>query len=244
MEELFEAIDLGGSGKGGHEGRIWMLDPIDGTAKFLRGEQYAVSLALVKDGREVVGVIGCPNLSLKTGRVEETSVDAEGMGFMLSAVRGEGAVIRPMGKGGLRPAQRIERSVDGPKDIKDLHFVDYTTSETYATEKVRRVAATLGAVFPWTEIWSSHMRYVSLIVGDGDVQVRIPVKKNSAFYVWDHAGTQLIYTEIGGKITDLEGNDIEFGMGRQLSSNWGLVAAKEGVHARILQVVKDVLQEA
>ncbi len=38
VEDMLEAIDLGGRGMSGPEGRIWMLDPIDGTAKFLCGE--------------------------------------------------------------------------------------------------------------------------------------------------------------------------------------------------------------
>ena len=37
--------------------------PIDGTKGFLRKEQYAVSLALIVNGKIVVGVLGCPNLS-------------------------------------------------------------------------------------------------------------------------------------------------------------------------------------
>ncbi len=39
------------------------LDPIDGTKGFLRREQYAVALALVRDGHVELGVLGCPELS-------------------------------------------------------------------------------------------------------------------------------------------------------------------------------------
>jgi len=243
IEEMFDAIDLGGQGIGGRKGRVWMLDPVDGTATFLRGEQYAVSLALVKDGKEMVGVLGCPNLSLKAGRVREKNVDEKGLGLMLSAVRGQGAIIRPIGTGGLQPAQKIERSLDGPVDLKDLHFVDYTRSKLWGHEKVRLIAERLGAAYPGTEVWSSHMRYVALIVGGGDIQVRIPLKKDTTSYVWDHAGAQLIFTEAGGKITDLYGKEMDFGAGRKLGNNWGLIAAKEGVHARILNLVTEMLKE-
>ncbi len=65
VEDMLDAIDAGGgTGKRGPKGRIWILDPLDGTAAFLRGEQYSVSLALVVDGREEIGVTGCPNLPL------------------------------------------------------------------------------------------------------------------------------------------------------------------------------------
>ncbi|RFU34427.1 hypothetical protein B7463_g1953, partial [Scytalidium lignicola] len=246
VQELFEVIDLGGHGVGGPRGRVWMLDPIDGTATFVRGEQYAVSLALVVDGVEMVGVLGCPNLSLATGKVEEKSVDSDGMGFMLSAVRDGGAMIRPMGRGDLQPGRKIERVSGGPKDLKDLHFVNSSLmngAHPHPQGKIRRVAEKLGAAYPNTEVWSSHIRYTALIVGGADVQIRMPLNKNNIPCVWDHAGAQLIFTEVGGKITDLEGKRIDFGAGRKLSNNWGLVAAREGIHARILEVVAEVLRE-
>ena len=42
--------------------RFWTLDPIDGTKGFLRGEQYAVALALIVGGEVVVAALACPNL--------------------------------------------------------------------------------------------------------------------------------------------------------------------------------------
>lgn len=53
--ELCAAIDLGARGHGKHElgrwgkgGRTFVLDPIDGTKGFLRGEQFCVALVSVK----------------------------------------------------------------------------------------------------------------------------------------------------------------------------------------------------
>lgn len=42
-------------------GRVWVVDPIDGTANYARGiDRYCVSIACVEDGRPVVGVIYDP----------------------------------------------------------------------------------------------------------------------------------------------------------------------------------------
>ena len=57
-----EAIDRGGWTPDGSKPVYWTLDPIDGTKGFLRGEQYAVALGLIADGKVVLGVLGCPNL--------------------------------------------------------------------------------------------------------------------------------------------------------------------------------------
>ncbi len=47
-----------GSGSAHHGGPQWVVDPLDGTANYLRGyPQYAVSIALVEDGEPVLGVV-------------------------------------------------------------------------------------------------------------------------------------------------------------------------------------------
>ena len=60
-EQILAAIDRCDHG-GGASGRYWVLDPVDGTKGFLRGEQYAIALALIEKGKVVLGVLGCPNL--------------------------------------------------------------------------------------------------------------------------------------------------------------------------------------
>ncbi|XP_018457432.2 putative PAP-specific phosphatase, mitochondrial isoform X2 [Raphanus sativus] len=64
--DVLEAIDRGG--KDAHTfcnkpATYWVLDPIDGTKGFLRGDVglYVVGLALVVDNEIVLGVMGCPN---------------------------------------------------------------------------------------------------------------------------------------------------------------------------------------
>ena len=63
---------------------MWTLDPIDGTKGFLRGEQYAVCLALLVDSSVEVGVIGCPNLPLDPQKPDDQR------GCLCIAVRGQG----------------------------------------------------------------------------------------------------------------------------------------------------------
>ena len=46
--------------KAGHDG-LWCIDPIDGTSNFVRGLPYfAVSVALVREGKSVLGVVYDP----------------------------------------------------------------------------------------------------------------------------------------------------------------------------------------
>jgi len=84
-EEICRWIDRGGANSFGP--RFWTLDPIDGTKGFLRGEQYAVSLALIVNGQIEVAILGCPNLPLEPGG---TAV----AGTIFSTVRGQGASVQ------------------------------------------------------------------------------------------------------------------------------------------------------
>ena len=48
----------------------FILDPIDGTKGFIRGEehQYAIGLALIEGGHPTLGVVACPNLRFPSVR--------------------------------------------------------------------------------------------------------------------------------------------------------------------------------
>ncbi|KAF4123895.1 3'(2'), 5'-bisphosphate nucleotidase [Geosmithia morbida] len=244
VEDTLSLIDMGGRGEGGPQGRFWVMDPVDGTKTFLRRQQYAVSLALIEDGREVVGVLCCPNLRVgDDGRVREDAVDEHGLGVMLSAVRGRGVSVRdlstiepPKAEGadadavvvyGLPAPEPLARLV-ATEDVSRLHVVDSPLSTAIRHDVVHRLAAQVGAPYPGTDVWSSHMRYAALILGGADCQVRVPAERRNAdgspapppnVCIWDHAGAQLIFSEAGGVIRDLDGLPINFGAGRYLSSN-------------------------
>ncbi len=61
---ILEAIDFGVR-QTDFTQRFWTVNPIDGTKGFLRGEQYAIALALVENGKVMLGVLGYPNYSME-----------------------------------------------------------------------------------------------------------------------------------------------------------------------------------
>ncbi|KAG8419761.1 hypothetical protein J3458_004602 [Metarhizium acridum] len=237
VDEMLALIDMGGRGTGGAQGRFWAMDPVDGTATFLTGEQYAVSLALLEDGREVLAAVVYPNVKLEGGRIREGSVDGVGLGVMLSAARGRGARVTWLASfDGPYETERLPRLA--ASDRGNLHVVDCDKNRASHRRVMRRVCEELGAAFPGTDVWSSHVRYAALVIGGGDFLVRIPSGRDARSCVWDHAGAQLIYREVGGRITDLDGREVDFSRGRYLSGNRGLVMARENVHDEILRVAR------
>ncbi|KAL6696202.1 hypothetical protein J3F84DRAFT_373367 [Trichoderma pleuroticola] len=247
--EMLDLLDRAGRGTPGPKGRFWIMDPVDGTATFLKGQQYAISLALVDDGKEVLSVVCYPNLSLDDGVVAETGVDTFGCGVMLSTIRGEGTEYRKLStEYYLGPSRKLDR-FPAPTSLADLRLVDCLASKSSRLDIAEGLAKQLGALsFPGIDLWSSHVRYGALMLGEGEegkhIMIRVPVGARgdpSRAYVWDHAGSQLLYTEMGGKVTDLEGKDIDFGAGRTLAANWGLVAAPESVHGEVLRLVRELI---
>ena len=63
---------------------------------FLRGDQYATALALLDEGKVVLGVLACPNLPLASigGQVQHSSHNQ--VGCLFSAKIGEGTYMQPL----------------------------------------------------------------------------------------------------------------------------------------------------
>lgn len=239
VHEMLDCIDLGGHGRGGDNGRFWVMDPVDGTAAFLKGQQYAVSLALIEDGKEVVGVLGCPNISAEMTRVSEKDIDTNGVGIMLSATRGQGSTSRTMTRQGLEGAMAL--NILEPFSSSKLHLIDCLVDKACRHDIIAQLADDFKAISPNTDILSLHIRYAALVVGGCDVHFCVPASPKVKMHIWDHAGSQLIFTELGGKVTDLDGKDIDFGAGRGLNRNRGLIAARGKVHKPLLTAMRRIL---
>ncbi|USP76590.1 3'(2'),5'-bisphosphate nucleotidase [Curvularia clavata] len=250
-EHMFDLIDRGGKGQVTGSGRVWVMDPVDGTATFMQGQQYAVCLCLLVDGVQQVGVIACPNLAfpvqgtLGETRIHEDHVDREGYGVVLSAIKGQGTYIRPMEAKGLgAPARHVQLTALPAKQSSELNFVEATIGKTSLSQTEHHAVATaLGAQWPGTVLWSQQMKYVALTLGATDVMVRIPKTLDRFTYVWDHAGGHLLFQEAGGMIRDFRGGEIDFSAGRKIKGerNWGMIACTPTYFDSVSCAVMDVL---
>jgi 3'(2'), 5'-bisphosphate nucleotidase len=249
-EDMFDRIDLGGKAEITGQGRVWVMDPVDGTATFMQGQQYAVALCLLVDGVQQVGVVGCPNLAfdvegpLGVTRIHEDQVDQTGYGVVLSAVKGQGTFVRSMQENNLGQPRRIDLTSLPAKQLADLNFVETTIGKTSLSQAEHKlVAESLGATWPGTVVWSQQMKYVALALGATDIMVRIPKTKERYTYIWDHAGGHILFQEAGGVIKDFDGQDVDFAQGRQIKgdANYGMLGAMPGVFDHVDRAVKQIL---
>jgi 3'(2'), 5'-bisphosphate nucleotidase len=239
---MLDAIDAGNSA-GGNKGRIWALDPIDGTKGFLRGGQYAVCLALMVDGDVKVGVLGCPNLpldnsALLTAESGVDQTDTEGKGVLFAAVEGHGATSSPLGTAGLEKSQPIH--MRPAIDLTQATFCESVEAGHSSHGDQHEIATKLGITKASVRM-DSQAKYGSIARGAGDIYLRLPVRADYQEKIWDHAAGDLIVREAGGQVTDTLGRRLDFSKGRTLAENKGVVAAPKAVHGKVLEAVKEVL---
>ncbi|KAL1880581.1 hypothetical protein VTK73DRAFT_5386 [Phialemonium thermophilum] len=244
-EAMLDLIDAGGSPGGRGPGRrVWAIDPIDGTKGFLRGGQYAVCLALLVDGEVEVGVLGCPNLPVDDSApldadIGANATDEEGSrGVIFAAVRGQGAFSRPLGRAGLLPARPI--SMRPVTDMTAACFCESVEAGHSNQGEAAQIAAWLGITRPSVRM-DSQAKYGSIARGAGDIYLRLPTSKTYQEKIWDHAAGDLIVREAGGQVTDTLGKRLDFGHGRTLAENRGVIAAPAAVHGQVLKAVQEVL---
>ncbi|KAJ3130769.1 hypothetical protein HK100_007516, partial [Physocladia obscura] len=217
IEDIYKHIDSGNYA-GGAQGKFWTLDPIDGTKGFLRGEQYAVCLALVVDGKVELGVIGCPNLP-----VDLDNPDSE-RGSLFIATRGQGAF-----------------QTAKVKTASETIFCESVESGHSSQPEAAEIAQHLIIAAGTSKRMDSQCKYGVVARGDAGIYLRIPVSDTYEEKIWDHAAGTLIVEEAGGVVTDVEGKPLDFSVGRTLKNNKGVVAATARIHKEVLEAVKKVL---
>lgn len=218
-------------GAGQPNDRFWTVDPIDGTKGFLRGDQYAIALALIVDGQLQVGVLGCPNLS------DGCCPDVDGPGSILVARRGECAWITTLKgdpnyqrlhiSGQSNPTQaRLLRSFEAGHT--NVGQIDLLADEMKIEADPVRM--------------DSQAKYAVLAAGEAEVYLRLlsSSRPNYREKIWDQAAGALITMEAGGRVTDLDGKPLDFTAGRTLAHNRGVCATNGHLHTATLEALQAI----
>ncbi len=220
-------------GNAAPRGRFWTLDPIDGTKGFLRGDQYAVGMALVDEGEVVLAAMACPNLN------EAHRPEPGGAGTLVVAARGQGAWWQPLETGGeLRPLRVSDR-----EDVAQIRILrSFETGHTNVG-RIERMAAAVGVTAEAVRM-DSQAKYAVLASGHAELLLRLLTAKQPDYRerIWDQAAGALITEEAGGRITDLDGRRLDFSTGRMLVNNRGVCATNGRVHDEVLDTLRAVCE--
>lgn len=226
--KVCEWIDLGNAAIAK---RFWTMDPIDGTKGFVRGDQFAVALALIENGEVKVGALGCPNLTAAS------ELDPKGPGTLIIAVRGEGTWHQPLKDKNAAWKQLHTSNCTQPEQAVLLR--SYEKSHLNLSH-MEPLMTDLGVKKGPIQM-DSLAKYAVLASGTADLMLRFPTDKHSHEYIWDQAAGQIAIEEAGGRVTDLDGKALDYTQGRRLTANRGVVLSNKHLHATVLEAVKKVL---
>ena len=216
--------------------RYWAVDPIDGTKGFIRGDQYAVCIALV-DGvshETILAALACPNLMC---------------GIVLIAIRGFGVF-----KAALGAEFSLLQKVARPQLCESLEAAQFAGAFESAHTKTTELADLMKACNNSVPLlrMDSQCKYALLALGSAQVYYRRHASQNAAVLdtaeyieaIWDNAPGVLFVEEAGGQVTDFAGNRLAFPPAKHFKVVGGIVASTltPELHAKLVQVIRDTLQ--
>jgi len=225
-DDVCRWIDRGGAKT--YSRRFWTLDPIDGTKGFLRGDQYAIALALIIDGHLALAVLGCPNL----GPVLDGDC---GAGTLLAAIKGEGTWQMPL----VGDGEPVRVHVSDEADATRIRFCESFEAAHSAHGDSTRLAARL-AIGAEPARLDSQAKYAVVARGEAEAYLRLPRDNRYREKIWDHGAGVLCATEAGGRVTDVFGAELNFTCGYRLEDNLGVVVSHGPLHATLLQAMAEL----
>jgi 3'(2'), 5'-bisphosphate nucleotidase len=160
--------------------RVWMVDPIDGTRDFIRGDSgYAVMIGLAIHGRPQVGVVAQPSTGITwAGAVGEAAWREDATGARLP----------------LHPSQRKE-----PPGIR------LVASKSHRTHDIDLFRKALGID---DEINVGGVGLKVAMVADGSRDLY--VYPGGRTKIWDSCAPEAIIVAAGGRITDTYGKPLVY----------------------------------
>lgn len=169
-------------GSTGGGARQWILDPVDGTKNFIRRVPvWATLIALLDEGRPVVGVVSAPALKRRW-----------------FAARGDGAWTGT----GVADGVRLQVSPCGRLDQASLSYSSLTGWEARGLlEPFLNLTRAMWRTRAFGDFWSYMM------VAEGAVEVATEPELS----LWDMAALVPIVEEAGGRMTSLDGTPAPFG---------------------------------
>ena len=226
-DNLFQGIDLGGGEP--VEDIFWTLDPIDGTKGFLRGEQFAIALALMVKGEVRLGILGCPNLELPGAGCPD--------GCLFFAARDGGAHTLD-----IKSKKTRQIGVSTITDPEKMRFVESYVSAHSNLDMQLQIARILKMERDPVQM-DSQAKYGVMAAGNAEIYLRIPNPKTPDYKekIWDHAAGSLIVEEAGGVVTDILGNKLDFSAGKTLANNRGVFASVPSIHDHVVGIIRELM---
>jgi 3'(2'), 5'-bisphosphate nucleotidase len=192
--------------------RVWITDPIDGTWGFLK-----------KDGDFAVQI----GLAIDGDPVVGV-VYLPAHGRLYYGSKGNGSFFID----GSGEPVRLETSSN-----TNFSRMNLAVSRNHRSPKISRIIREFGLK---REIQRGSVGLKVGLVAEGICDLYIHLSPRTKF--WDTCGPQIILEEAGGRLTDLFGDRIRYGIS-DVQNHGGIVAANGAAHAEIIKKLRPILNE-
>ena len=181
---------------------FWLLDPLDGTRAFVRGEEdFTVNIALIHKSEPVLGVVYAPEKEeLYAGFINE---DGSGQAFRNFGGRDKQKPLRT------RKVPNKGLTVMSSGFYGDVRKQEDMLGQLKVSSVIRR---------------SSSVKICVIANGKADLYPRF-----GPTCEWDTAAGHAILRAAGGDIRDMQGNSLKYGVGMEDMINPEFIAASEDV---------------
>ena len=160
--------------------RVWMVDPIDGTRDFVRGESgFVVMIGLAVDGRPAVGAVGHP-------LTERVYVGAVGAGAWREEASGERTPLHTS-------------TLAQPPDIRLVASKSHRSQRIDAVKRALQITdeMNIGSIGLKIGLVTEALRDLYVYTG-------------GRTKIWDTCGPEAILMAAGGRMTDVDGKPLVY----------------------------------
>jgi 3'(2'), 5'-bisphosphate nucleotidase len=187
-----------------YTGRVWMIDPLDGTRGFTEGrDNFSINIGLVENGVPISGFVSIP----AQGKI----IYAEKMKGSFEKRGDQFHIIHTSDVKEIKNACLIKRETRG-----DIRLIEEKISILQFFKKI-----TGGSVGD---------KLLKIASGIADTHINT----NNRICKWDTAAGQIILEKAGGVISDLDGKPIDYKADGVLLGRSYVASANANLHAKVI----------
>ncbi|EPP37011.1 hypothetical protein BOKEGFJH_00602 [Chlamydia avium] len=162
----------------------WLVDPIDGTAGFIKNRFFAIALSLIHNNQPILAVMACPSPDLHTFKIYSAAKNY-GASLFGSAIQGR-------------------RCLEAGKTMTGKFCEASLAARNQQHHSTRLLSLSLPGQ-PQAYRVDSQYKYAMVAEGIVDFFIRYPFAISHT-RAWDHIPGAFLVEEAGGVVTDIFGH--------------------------------------
>ena len=194
----------------------WVLDPLDGTKDFIQGTgNYAMHLALNYKKKPYLGVVLIPE--------KDELWIADGKKVWCEK----------------RNGKKIHHNLNNNKSLQEMILV---TSKNHRNETLEKLIKEIQFNKVIT-MGSIGCKIASIVRGDSDLYICLSLPGRSSPKDWDFASPEIILKTAGGAITNIDGEELEYGKFNFEQGGIIVASSNKLMHKKVCSEIKKIIKD-